>query len=1042
MLHAALFLPLSRRRTLFITIVLLIAICCSANAALTGLQPKVTINPGVAVLTTTTAPATATCQAPCECLLETQAAAKWRPAGYTRCSQAPCAHTLGADIADSYCFRSLGTTAAIRPQVTLSVKPITTTTTGSLVVPITVQPGGACGLNTTDSDIGISNCHMDPNSLNGQICTSSGDGIPDACDNCPADYNPDQSDIDGDGLGNICDNCGSIPNPGQTDSDHDGFGDVCDNCPTANPDQMDSDHDGAGDACDKCPAIYNPDQKASDNDAFGDACDNCPAIYNPDQMDSDQDGAGDACDKCPAIYNPDQKASDNDAFGDACDNCPAFPNPDQKDSDIDGFGDACDNCLNSPNMDQKDTDGDLFGDACDTDNYCGPGSLSVTNLTTLQTFSETDLVLGKGTGFRADVSSTYACEKQVKFKLYLPTMQWGLTGSPDSNYNPGQTIQEIYGPITIPAHASSYEIILPYVAPGYEKQTGQEVGKIAPGCESGMTCPQVRIMPMPIAKGGVYYGIAADPLNEIAGSHDSGRSSVERGATVVKTKPWRFLLMPLKSQGLVQPDSCAGDGIRIAMEHLLGAFPIADDQLKWDSMGTTQTAPCGQGICEVSCPAIYDDEPPCYQPCPLDENDRCGYVYDMDTAGSPLTYQFLDSTAKAWGYDIGIGLVLGAGQTRNGAILLDPCVSLPMDHPAYAHDGAWNGYGNKPWVLSHEFNHVVVPMMTDGTDYWKGCDLVTEEGFWVNRFEKITPRWYFMGDSLAYNWNTYVSMDERNYPNEVCQAQSPPDNDGYDHLMHYQFKDPVDPEVLLVSGIISKNGTASLITLSYLPNANLDLQPDSPGNYTIVLYGTGGTVLGRNGFTPQFYISEPALVTSPFKGGVTDSAAFTYRIGWKQGMKRIELQDSRGTVLASHAVSEHAPTVRILSPNGGETWARGSPVTLRWEGTDADGDTLTYSVGTSNDGGETWIPLAMGLRGTQSTIVPGGMGAGENYKVKIIANDGVNTGEAVSAAAFRVSPKGSTDSGLPVTGIAAALLVCCAAGAGWFLMRKKGGKRL
>jgi lysophospholipase L1-like esterase len=40
---------------------------------------------------------------------------------------------------------------------------------------------------------------------------SDGDGIPDACDNCPTVYNPDQSDADRDGLGDACDPCPSDP---------------------------------------------------------------------------------------------------------------------------------------------------------------------------------------------------------------------------------------------------------------------------------------------------------------------------------------------------------------------------------------------------------------------------------------------------------------------------------------------------------------------------------------------------------------------------------------------------------------------------------------------------------------------------------------------------------------------------------------------------------------------------------------------------------------------------------------------------------------
>lgn len=83
---------------------------------------------------------------------------------------------------------------------------------------------------------------------------SDGDGVFDAVDNCPINFNPNQLDTDLDLIGDVCDNCLNIANPDQLDFDLDHIGDACDNCRyLSNSDQIDSDCDGVGDACDQCP---------------------------------------------------------------------------------------------------------------------------------------------------------------------------------------------------------------------------------------------------------------------------------------------------------------------------------------------------------------------------------------------------------------------------------------------------------------------------------------------------------------------------------------------------------------------------------------------------------------------------------------------------------------------------------------------------------------------------------------------------------------------------------------------------------------------
>ncbi|MBW1808827.1 MAG: lamin tail domain-containing protein [Deltaproteobacteria bacterium] len=141
---------------------------------------------------------------------------------------------------------------------------------------------------------------VDPNDLDG-------DGIVNADDNCPNDYNPEQeNDLDTDTVGDVCDNCPNLDNDAQDDEDSDEVGDACDNCVSdENTNQKNTDGDAFGDACDDDD---DDDGILDDGDASGtagdnncvsgataDCDDNCPLVENADQADEDGDGIGDAC---------------------------------------------------------------------------------------------------------------------------------------------------------------------------------------------------------------------------------------------------------------------------------------------------------------------------------------------------------------------------------------------------------------------------------------------------------------------------------------------------------------------------------------------------------------------------------------------------------------------------------------------------------------------------------------------------------------------------------------------------------------------------
>jgi hypothetical protein len=131
--------------------------------------------------------------------------------------------------------------------------------------PRTTCPAGACGVISDGCEglLGCGPCQPPPSAG----VDTDADGIGDACDNCPAAYNPSQSDRDHDGVGDACDNCPDGANFGQANLDHDGFGDACDD---------DIDADGLTNACEE---LLGTDPYNRDTD--GDGVEDGDEVANP-----------------------------------------------------------------------------------------------------------------------------------------------------------------------------------------------------------------------------------------------------------------------------------------------------------------------------------------------------------------------------------------------------------------------------------------------------------------------------------------------------------------------------------------------------------------------------------------------------------------------------------------------------------------------------------------------------------------------------------------------------------------------------------------
>lgn len=366
----------------FLILGLMAGMCCApAAGAVTG-----PLMPADAAVVTTTAPPL--CPAPCECMAEGSAAAKWGADGYTQCSRTVCGRAATATaVIPYYCFRPVATATATTPAPVTCSAPCQCLdpdsaartwgadgffrcsgtpcayrdATGAPVTKYCVQPRAATVTRTTvpvtinRSVVTLSTLISAPVNKTAVLADADHDGIIDANDNCPAVANPGQADTDP-GL-SICglegDGPGVTPQPCGTTGPGDGVGDACDNCPAVpNPGQEDAD---GTESCSVLPESMGGGMKCTTtSDGFGDACDNCPGIRNPDQMDTDGDGVGDACDNCELHKNDAQTDTDKDRIGDACDLCPAVAAnparsweqdrdlPGSLDADNDGVGDDCD----------------------------------------------------------------------------------------------------------------------------------------------------------------------------------------------------------------------------------------------------------------------------------------------------------------------------------------------------------------------------------------------------------------------------------------------------------------------------------------------------------------------------------------------------------------------------------------------------------------------------------------------------------------------------------------------------------------------------
>ena len=243
--------------------------------------------------------------------------------------------------------------------------------------------------------------------------------------------------------------------------------------------------------------------------------------------------------------------------------------------------------------------------------------------------------------------------------------------------------------------------------------------------------------------------------------------------------------------------------------------------------------------------------------------------------------------------------------------------------------------------------------------------------------------------SLLSSNNTYFGSSPVRLPQARVHGLTPPPPG------HGPVPRDLGQDYLLVGATVDFNaGTAQFRPC--LPLTTTNTPPgEAPGtNFLVEALNDSGTVLQTSQFTlaPNVFAENSTNQTASFIVALdADAANRTLRLWYN------------GSLMATLVASPHAPTLSLLTPNGGQQFGAG-PVNIAWSASDADGDTLAYTVQYSADDGATWKTLAVHATDQTLGINSSQLAATTQGLMRVIASDGLNTTTAQSSNNFIVLP--------------------------------------
>lgn len=308
------------------------------------------------------------------------------------------------------------------------------------------------------------------------------------------------------------------------------------------------------------------------------------------------------------------------------------------------------------------------------------------------------------------------------------------------------------------------------------------------------------------------------------------------------------------------------------------------------------------------------------------------------------------------------------------------------------------GLSNRESIASHEIGHVLGRLHAVGCDAKGSFDydliysgLLQEIGFFGDQASQRT----YTGDAGYYDFMSYCGVNSgmqwvtKHTFDALYNALPPKEQRVSEGILPSEISQ--NQPYLVISALLSQQGNVQFYPVYMVERTvGWDEQPGT-GSYRLELRDQNGGVVFTRYFEPN----------QDVPGQTIESMLIYEEVPFVADLGAIVLL-SENTELDRIVVAGHAPQVSVLYPLAGVEVNGTTP--LAWTASDQDGDSLSYLVEFSPDGGASWRVLAIDHKLLQLEVDSRSWPQTAQGQIRVTASDGINVTSATSGL-FSVTSK-------------------------------------